>query len=145
LSRKWRFSSPAIVGTASDVNACGVEPIDGLQQADGGDLNEVVQRLAATVVTPRQPGGQWEKPLHQRVAGCLIVAAAIASEQPPLLEGARQAVVAGAVAAVVYCAASRLNVRARGEGDRSARPFRAQDHRRGFGGLVMTPERVSSS
>ena len=120
------------------VTACGVEPVDGLQQAHGRDLNEVLQRLAATVVTPRQPRGQWEKPLHQRVAGRLIVAPAITSEQPALLDGARQPVVAGAVApVVVHCAASRPNVRARGDGDRSARPWRAQNHRRWVRGLVM--------
>src|SRR5688572_32486435 len=51
------------------VTACGVETFDGLQQAHGRDLNEVIQRLVAPVVTSRQLRGEWEKPLHQRVAG----------------------------------------------------------------------------
>ena len=63
------------------------------------------------MVTPRQSRGQWEKPLHQRVAGRLIVTPAIAREQSPLVERARQSVVAGAVAAaVVRGAPSRPNV-----------------------------------
>jgi hypothetical protein len=36
----------------------GVEPVDGFDQADGGDLDQVVQRFAAAVEALRQVFGQ---------------------------------------------------------------------------------------
>src|SRR5829696_5578714 len=126
FSRDRRYGERRERGTA-----CGVEPVDGLQQAHGRDLNEVVQRLVAPVVTSRQLRGEWEKPLHQRVAGRPIVTLAIAREQSPLVERARQPVVAGGVAgAVVRCAPSRPHVPAGDHGNWSARPWCAHEHRR---------------
>jgi hypothetical protein len=51
-----------------------VEAVDRLQQAQRGDLDEVVERLAAALVAPRELASEWQEALHERVAGRRVAA-----------------------------------------------------------------------
>jgi hypothetical protein len=82
------------------------------------------------VVTLRQPRGQGKELLHQLVAGLRIVAPAIAREQPPFPQPARETVVLGsAAAAVVPSGSRRANVFVCVEGPTSGSRSRARDGR----------------
>ena len=70
-SRKWRFSSPRIVGTAKvgEADAArGVEAVDRVHEPQRGDLEEVVERFAAVAVAQREVSCETEVALHHRVA-----------------------------------------------------------------------------
>ena len=77
LSRKWRLSSPRIVGTANEENAVSrsrVEAVDRLQQAERRDLHEVVERLAAALVAAGELARERQEALDERVARGRIAA-----------------------------------------------------------------------
>ena len=86
------MSSPRIVGTANDENAVsrvGVEAVDRLQQAERGDLDEVVELLAAALVAPRELARERQEALDERLARRRVAVAVVALEQPPVLARAR--------------------------------------------------------
>ena len=67
-SRKYRRSSPTIVGTANDENATPrsrVEAIDRLHQAKVGDLHQVIERLARAGIPARELPRERHEPLDQ--------------------------------------------------------------------------------
>jgi len=69
------LSSPTIVGVAYVVNSTSrsdVETVDRLDQPDGRDLDEVVDRLAAVAEPARQVLGEVEVHLDELVARLLI-------------------------------------------------------------------------
>src|SRR4051794_23741033 len=122
LSRDRRHSERREGGTAFQI-----ESVDGLQQPHRRDLNKVVEWLRATVVTLRQVRGQRKVTLQELVAGRQIAAAAIASEQLPLLQRARDAVrLRGAAAVVVRRGVSRSNPPLPSDGSGSDRCWRAR-------------------
>jgi hypothetical protein len=59
----------------------GVETIDGLDEPEGRDLHEVVERLVRAPVPARHPPGQRQQPLHQLLPRRLIPMAVVADEQ----------------------------------------------------------------
>ena len=65
-----------------------LEAVDRLQQAERGDLDQVVERLAAALVAPRKLARQRQEALHERLARGGIAVAVVALEQPPVLTGA---------------------------------------------------------
>ena len=75
LSRKWRLSSPRIVGTAKLENAVSrrrVEAVDRLQQPERGDLDQVVERLAAALVAAGELAGERQEALDELLARELV-------------------------------------------------------------------------
>ena len=54
--------------------ALGVPAVDGLDEADGRDLDQVVERLAGAPVAQRQRAGERHVALDQRLAGALVAA-----------------------------------------------------------------------
>ena len=94
LSRKWRLSSPRIVGTAKEekaVRAVRVEAVDRLQEPERGDLDEVVERLAGAVVAPRELARERQEALGERLAGRLVAVSVIALQQAAVLLAAQPA------------------------------------------------------
>ena len=82
-SRKWRFSSPRIVGIANDENcepAVGLEALDRLEQADERDLAEVVERLAAVREAADEELGEAHVFLDELVPQVAIARAAVFDE-----------------------------------------------------------------
>ena len=72
LSRKWRLISPMIVGVAYVENSTpplGVEAVDGLDQPDRADLDEVVERLTAVGEPAGAVVDQRQVQLHQLARG----------------------------------------------------------------------------
>ena len=70
-SRKWRFSSPRIVGEAKAVKGVprlGVEAVDRVDQAEVGDLQQVVEGLAGAAVAQRQAFGEGQVAADQLLA-----------------------------------------------------------------------------
>ena len=77
-SRKWRFSSPRMVGEAKAVKGVprlGVEAVDRVDEAEAGDLQEVVEGLAGAAVAQRQVLGEGQVAAHQLLAGRLVAVA----------------------------------------------------------------------
>ena len=66
--------------------ARGVEALDGLQQPERGDLDQVVERLAGALVAARKLARERQEALDQRLAGRGIGLAVVALEQAPVLE-----------------------------------------------------------
>ena len=89
-----------------------LEPVDRLQQAQRGDLHEVVQRLAATLVAPRKLARERQEPLDERFPRREVAVAVIALEKPPVLTCAGRSVsVAGRICSVRLPCAVRCSDR----------------------------------
>ena len=65
--------------------ARGVEAVDRLDQPEGRDLHEVVQRLVRAPVPARHPPREREQTLHQLLPRRLIAVAVIADQQATVL------------------------------------------------------------
>jgi len=61
--------------------ALGVEAVDRAEQPDAGDLDEVVERLGAAVVAPREAAGERQEALDEFVAGGEVAEARVTAEQ----------------------------------------------------------------
>ena len=61
--------------------ARGIEAVDRLDQAEGRDLHQVVQRLVGAPVTAGHPAREREQPFHEFLARSLIAVPVIADEQ----------------------------------------------------------------
>ena len=70
--------------------AGGIEAVDGLQQSERSDLDEVVELLAAVLVAARQLAGEREEAIDQRLSRGRIAVLVQAHEQPAVLAGAGQ-------------------------------------------------------
>ena len=66
-----------------------VEAVDRLQQAERGDLHEVVERLAAALVAAGELAGERQEALDERVARRRIAALVVLHQQPTILARAR--------------------------------------------------------
>ena len=66
-----------------------VEAVDRLQQAERGDLHEVVERLAAALVAPGELAGERQEALDQRIARGRVAAVVVLDQQPAVLARAR--------------------------------------------------------
>ena len=73
--------------------ARGVEAVDRLQQAERGDLDQVVELLAAALVAARELARQRQEALDELLARGRIALAVVADEQPPVLLRTRGALV----------------------------------------------------
>ena len=62
-----------------------LEPVDRLQQAQRGDLDEVVERLAAALVAPRELARERQEACDERFPGRGVAVPVIALEKPPVL------------------------------------------------------------
>ena len=60
-----------------------VKAVDSVEQSDARDLREVVERLGASAVSPREPVGEGENPPNQLVAGRRVSAARVPPEEAP--------------------------------------------------------------
>ena len=89
-SRKWRFSSPRMVGTAKVENAVprlGVEAVDRFDQAHAGHLDQIVERLGAAASTARA---------SRRASGMKrSISSSRAASRPISREAPKQRVLAG--------------------------------------------------
>ena len=65
-----------------------VEAVDRLEQAERGDLDEVVELLAAALVAPRELAGERQEALDQRLARGRVAVRGAALEQRAILAGA---------------------------------------------------------
>ena len=77
-----------MVGTANEEKALGrsgLEAVDRLQQPERGDLDQVVERLAAALVAPGELARERQEALHERLAGGAVAVAVVALEQPAVL------------------------------------------------------------
>src|SRR3954469_1681413 len=61
--------------------ALGVEALDGAQQADARDLDEVVERLGAAAVAAGEAAGERHEALDELVAGAEVAEACVPAEQ----------------------------------------------------------------
>ena len=87
-----------------------VEAVDGLQQAERGDLDEVVELLAAALVAARQLARERQEARDERLAGRRVALPVVALEQAPVLLRARDPVLCGRVCCAARAAAVRLVV-----------------------------------
>ena len=62
-----------------------IESVDRLDQADRGDLDQVVERLLGALIAPRQLAGQRQEALDQLVAGAGLAVAQVADEELAIL------------------------------------------------------------
>ena len=88
-SRKYRLSSPRMVGwrRSRGGTALRVEALDGLDQADGGDLHEIVP-FAARWIPAREVAGERHHARNNAVAHLQVARAPVALEGPQLIEPA---------------------------------------------------------
>ena len=89
------MSSPRIVGTAKLENAVvrrRVEAVDRLQQTERGDLDQVVERLAAALIAARELARERQEALDELLARELVAGVG-AFEQRAVSAGARVATV----------------------------------------------------
>src|SRR5829696_5652398 len=77
--------------------AGGIEPVDGLQEAERRDLDEVVELLATALVAARELAGERQEALHELLAGGRIVVAVVADQQAAILLCAGGAVLGGGI------------------------------------------------
>ena len=63
----------------------GIEAIDRLDEAQRGDLQQIVERLAGALVAARELSRQREEALHELVASAGVRVAVIADEQLAIL------------------------------------------------------------
>ena len=91
VSRRCRFSSPMIVGTANVLNATPrswSKRSIALTSAHAGDLDQVLDRFAAAGVAACEPLGQRHETFHQPLARRFVPVVAVAAEEPLLVERA---------------------------------------------------------
>ena len=87
-SRKWRLISPRMVGNGeARERGAGVRvvAVDGVEQADRGDLDEVVHGLGGVPVAMGEAADERQVTLGERVAQRRIAARLIAAKQRVLL------------------------------------------------------------
>ena len=95
LSRKWRRSSPRIVGTANDAKATprtGSKRSSALMQPERGDLLEVLDRDGSVAEAPGLRVGERQERTDQPVAQRGVATGGVAAEQLVLLRAAHRAV-----------------------------------------------------
>ena len=63
-----------------------VEAVDGLEEREGRDLFEILERLAAAVIAAGQAAGEREVALDELLAEMGIAGSPIGAEQPLLIE-----------------------------------------------------------
>jgi hypothetical protein len=76
--------------------AVDVEAVDRLQQADGGDLHEIVERLSAALVAACELARQRQEPLDERRTRREISITVVPRQQAAVSAEARRTVVAHA-------------------------------------------------
>jgi hypothetical protein len=68
------------VGRERDA-AVGLVAVDRLDEPEAGNLQEVVERLAAALVAPRQPAGQGQEALDENLARRRVARLPVVAEE----------------------------------------------------------------
>lgn len=78
-------------GEGRELRSAGeVEPVDGLDEADGADLDDVLHLVTVTSVPRGHIAHQRQVHLDERIAGVLILGSALVEFREPLEEQRRQ-------------------------------------------------------